>query len=88
MYVAELDRPWLDTPFLLEGVLLRNQAELATLSRYCQWVYVDLWYSTEEAADAIRAAAATATPEDNARAAACEVGALSLIHISEPTRPY
>ncbi len=75
MYVAELDRPWLDTPFLLEGVLLRNQAELATLRRYCQWVYVDLWYSTEEAADAIRAAAATATPEDNARAAACEVGA-------------
>ncbi len=75
MYVAELDRPWLDTPFLLEGVLLRNQAELATLSRYCQWVYVDLWYSTEEAADAIRAAAATATPEDNARAAACKVGA-------------
>ena len=75
MYVAELDRPWLDTPFLLEGVLLRNQAELATLSRYCQWVYVDLWYSTEESADAIRAAAATATPEDNARAAACKVGA-------------
>ena len=76
MYVAELDRPWLDTPFLLEGVLLRNEAELATLRRYCQWVYVDLWYSTEEAADAIRAAAATAMhQEDHKREAARDVGA-------------
>ena len=75
MYVAELDRPWLDTPFLLEGVLLRNQAELATLRRYCQWVYVDLWYSTEEVVDAIRAAAAAAAPQEDERAAARDVGA-------------
>lgn len=76
MYVAELDRPWLDTPFLLEGVLLRNEAELATLRRYCQWVYVDLWYSTENVASLIRAAAAAAThQEDHKRAAARDVGA-------------
>ena len=23
MFVAELDRPWLDTPFLLRGLLIR-----------------------------------------------------------------
>ena len=56
MYVAELDRPWLDTPFLLEGLLLRDKAELAMLRRHCQYVYVDLERSTGSVADAIRAA--------------------------------
>ena len=56
MYVAELDRPWLDTPFLLEGLLLRDEVELAMLRRHCQHVYVDLERSTGSVADAIRAA--------------------------------
>ena len=56
MYVAELDRPWLDTPFLLEGLLLRDAAELAMLRRHCQFAYVDLERSTGSVADAIRAA--------------------------------
>ncbi|HEY0877693.1 MAG TPA: DUF3391 domain-containing protein, partial [Zeimonas sp.] len=42
MFVAELDRPWLDTPFLLQGFLVDSQIELDTLRRYCRYVYVDL----------------------------------------------
>jgi HD-GYP domain-containing protein (c-di-GMP phosphodiesterase class II) len=42
MFVAELDRPWIDTPFLIEGLLLDNEQELATLKRICHYVYVDL----------------------------------------------
>ena len=40
MYVAELDRPWLETPFLMQGFQLRNKAQLKTLEKYCQFVYI------------------------------------------------
>lgn len=41
MFVAELDRPWLDTPFLFQGFVIRSEREIADLSRYCEWVWVD-----------------------------------------------
>jgi hypothetical protein len=41
MYVSELDRPWLGTPFLFQGFEIRSHAEIDELKRYCQWVYVD-----------------------------------------------
>lgn len=40
MYVAELDRPWLETPFLMQGFQLRNKAQLKTLEKYCKYVYI------------------------------------------------
>lgn len=40
MYIAELDRPWLETPFLIQGFELRNTAQLRTLEKYCQHVYI------------------------------------------------
>lgn len=42
MFVAELDRPWLGTPFLLEGVLLEEQSQIDTMVDLCEHVYVDL----------------------------------------------
>lgn len=41
MYIAELDRPWIGTPFMLQGFLLDNQSDLDTLVSICQFVYVD-----------------------------------------------
>ncbi len=41
MFVAELDRPWLGTPFLLEGVLIEEQAQINTLTSLCTFVYID-----------------------------------------------
>ncbi len=41
MYVSNLDRPWLDTPFMLEGFLIDNDEDLSTLSQYCTFVYID-----------------------------------------------
>lgn len=41
MFVSELDRPWLDTPFLLQGFFVRNERDIKELSRYCEHVYVD-----------------------------------------------
>jgi HD-GYP domain-containing protein (c-di-GMP phosphodiesterase class II) len=54
MFVVELDRPWLDTPFLLQGFLIDSQVELDTLVRYCEYAYVDIGRSTEEAAAIVR----------------------------------
>ncbi len=41
MYVVDLDRPWLETPFLIEGLRLDNADDIATLKRLCRTVYVD-----------------------------------------------
>ena len=41
MYISNLDRPWLDTPFMLEGFLIDNDDDLSTLSQYCTFVYID-----------------------------------------------
>ncbi|HET6725620.1 MAG TPA: HD domain-containing phosphohydrolase [Gammaproteobacteria bacterium] len=42
MYVAELDRPWLDTPFLFQGFTIRSEDEIEELSRHCQYVFIDI----------------------------------------------
>ncbi len=41
MFVAELDRPWLETPFLLQGFLIEDDRELALLRKHCQTVFID-----------------------------------------------
>lgn len=56
MFVVELDRPWLDTPFLLQGFLIDSQVELDTLRKYCEYAYVDLELSSPNVASAIRRA--------------------------------
>jgi HD-GYP domain-containing protein (c-di-GMP phosphodiesterase class II) len=41
MYVAELDRPWTETPFKFQGFVLKTHEELELLGRYCRVVFVD-----------------------------------------------
>jgi len=41
MYVVELDRPWLDTPFLVQGFVIRTAQELEVLTELCEYVYID-----------------------------------------------
>lgn len=41
MFVAELDRPWLQTPYLTHGFLLCHAEQLDELRRLCAYVYVD-----------------------------------------------
>ena len=54
MFVAELDRPWLDTPFMIQGFLVDCDAYLATLRAHCAHVYVRLELCTTDGADAVR----------------------------------
>ena len=41
MYVGQLDRPWIGTPFLYQGFVARTPQELADLKKYCREVYID-----------------------------------------------
>ena len=41
MYIAELDRPWTDTPFRFQGFVLQNPEQLEALKKYCKVVHVD-----------------------------------------------
>lgn len=41
MFVAELDRPWLETPFLIQGFLIEDDQQVAQLREYCQTVLID-----------------------------------------------
>ncbi|MEK6772094.1 MAG: HD-GYP domain-containing protein [Pseudomonadota bacterium] len=41
MYIAELDRPWLETPFMFQGFELQSQDALAKLQEICKYVWID-----------------------------------------------
>ncbi len=42
MFVAQLDRPWLETPFLFQGFEIRDDSEIDLLRHYCRHVYIDV----------------------------------------------
>jgi HD-GYP domain-containing protein (c-di-GMP phosphodiesterase class II) len=76
MFVAELDRPWLDTPFLLQGFAIDGTAQLEALRRHCRTVIVDPSASTaaarerlEELVDSGQAAPRSGTAVDAEEAA-------------------
>ena len=41
MYVAELDRPWTETPFLFQGFYIQGEGEIQALHKTCRYVFVD-----------------------------------------------
>ena len=45
MFVSDLDRPWTDSPFLLQGFTIDSIDELATLRELCHFVHVDIGLS-------------------------------------------
>lgn len=42
MYVSQLDRPWIETPFPMQGFHLRSQDDIEKLRVWCQHVYIDV----------------------------------------------
>lgn len=40
MFVEELDRPWLETPYLFQGIWIQSQDDIDDLAKYCQSVFV------------------------------------------------
>ena len=50
MYVSSLDRPWLETPFSLQGFKLESDTEISELRKHCHYVYIDTTKSKQEPA--------------------------------------
>jgi HD-GYP domain-containing protein (c-di-GMP phosphodiesterase class II) len=46
MFVSELDVPWLETPFLIQGFLIENDQEIHELRKFCRFVTIDRTRST------------------------------------------
>jgi len=42
MYVCELDRPWLETPYPLQGFYIKSRDEIQDLEKVCSFVYIDV----------------------------------------------
>ncbi|WP_207950580.1 HD-GYP domain-containing protein [Marinobacter sp. JSM 1782161] len=41
-FVSDLDRPWHETPFPIQGFYIRTQEDIRSLTSYCRWVMVDV----------------------------------------------
>ena len=41
MYISELDKPWVESPFLFQGFQLKNDEEIQQVQATCKYVYVD-----------------------------------------------
>ncbi len=41
MFVCRLDRPWLETPFLLQGFYVMNDEDISALKEYCEYVFIE-----------------------------------------------
>lgn len=57
MYIKELDRPWIETPFAFQGFCLRTEQQLQALRKFCKHVIVDAARS-----EVSRSAPAPSTP--------------------------
>jgi len=49
MYVSRLDRPWSETPFLLQGVYVHGDMDIKLLQKHCHHVYIDTEKTVEPA---------------------------------------
>jgi HD-GYP domain-containing protein (c-di-GMP phosphodiesterase class II) len=62
MFVAELDRPWLETPFAIQGFVVRDTDEVLYVSSYVDHVYVDAEYTGVQQSLKLKCAAMETSP--------------------------
>lgn len=42
MYISKLDRPWVQTPYLIQGFFIKDKAAINELVEYCEYVYINV----------------------------------------------
>ncbi|MDC0663270.1 HD-GYP domain-containing protein [Marinobacter sp. SS21] len=42
MFVSDLDRPWHQTPFPIQGFRIRSDDDVKSVASYCSWVMIDV----------------------------------------------
>ncbi|WP_304098368.1 HD-GYP domain-containing protein [Marinobacter antarcticus] len=50
MFVSDLDRPWHQTPFPIQGFHIRSQDDIRALVSHCKWVSIDIAETRDSAA--------------------------------------
>ncbi|EGG98770.1 HDIG domain protein [gamma proteobacterium IMCC2047] len=48
MFVTELDKPWEETPFFVQGFYIRSQEDINEISIYCHYVFVDPFFDPKK----------------------------------------
>ena len=77
MFVADLDRPWVDTPFLLQGFLIEDDEQIRALMKHCQFVMVDRTRSTGDQYEAAAGAPPATTTDAVVRSVSVNASAAS-----------
>ena len=67
MFVTDLDRPWVDTPFPLQGFLIESDSEIIALRDHCDFVIVDRARSTGAEFEALPESQTNTIPPAGAR---------------------
>lgn len=62
MFVSRLDRPWIETPFPLQGFFIRELNDIDMLRRYCRHVFIDVQRSARTEPVIAVAAASSSKP--------------------------
>jgi len=42
MYISQVDRPWLETPFKFQGFFVKSEKHIEEVQRICEYVYIDV----------------------------------------------
>ena len=42
MFVSALNKPWAETPFPIQGFVIKNGADISRVKAYCDYVFVDI----------------------------------------------
>lgn len=82
MYVSELDRPWLETPFLFQGFYVRNEEEIAAVRGHCQQIVIDTRVDDELPKATMPTARPARPPAEAMRELKDEIKQASGIHIA------
>ena len=54
MYISRLDRPWLETPYKIQGFLIKSQEDIDDLLQHTDFVFIDIGRSKEPESDQIK----------------------------------
>ncbi len=82
MYVSELDRPWLETPFLFQGFYVRNDEEIAAVRSHCREIVIDTQVDDEPPGAVAVVPLPTRPPAEAMRELKDEIKQASGIHVA------
>ncbi len=84
MYVAELDRPWLETPFLFQGFYIESEKDIRELQEHCRHVLVDP--GRYDPAPAPRRGVVSGGSKDDRKSSRARATSVSAVNKPDPRR--